>query len=336
MEGYQKTKNKGISLGRKGVVRSLFTRFSKMFQSSLPEDKLIDYVVNTVEPRLKEVKGYRQRLQVVLRGCRGHCRAMVAEIPGPVMLKTTAYRDEPVIKASFTGPEPIEKLLTRAADSPLEHDSSRPLRVGLLTMRSTEKKIFGRKKQGEMILGDVAMRSINFTEHNLVGLAATLAESRKSLEKLSLEIIAEAAARELSEIRTRLVDLRQRQERLRAMRKMFGGDGTGAGMGCVFVPFDPEKHKKKKKLEQMLVDTENEIAAASNESETPENWLTIVENFLSRPEDIISMRLITLRLDWSNVLTHDPDEKANTITLATFTMADEMQREGVLVAYDQV
>lgn len=86
----------------------------------------------------------------------------------------------------------------------------------------------------------------------------------------------------------------------------------------------------------MLVETESEIATARSESERPEDWLTIVENFLSRPEDILSMRPVSLRLNWSNVLTDDPDEKANTITFATFTLADEMQREGVLVAYEQV
>ncbi|MFW2366388.1 MAG: hypothetical protein ACN4GW_08220 [Desulforhopalus sp.] len=328
-------RKKSMPFTRGGVVRSILSRVGGLFKTSLPEDELIEYVVNTVEPRLREVKGYRQRLQVVLRVCRGHCRAMVVEIPGPVLLKKAEYRDEPVIRAAFTGPERIEELLGRGVSTPSNPELPGPLRVGLLTMRSTEKKIFGRKQQGNMVVADIAMRSINFTDHNLVGLAATLADSREALENLSLEIIAEAAARELSEVRTRLVDLRQRQEQLRAMRKMFGGSGTGTGMGCVFVPFDPEKHEKKKKLEQMLVETENKIAIASKGSETPEDWLTIVENFLSKPEDILSMQLITLRLDWSNVLTNDPDEKANVITLATFTMSDEMQREGVLVVYEQ-
>ena len=185
-----------------------------------------------------------------------------------------------------------------------------------------------------MIVGDAAMRTINFTDHNLVGLATTLTNSRKALEKYSLEIIAEATARQLSEIRTKLVDLRQRQEWLRAMNKMLGGEKK-AGMGCVFVPFDPEKQQKQQKLKQMLVETESEIAAASSESGMPEDWLTIVENFLATPEDIMSMQLVSLRLNWSNVLTDDPDEKAETITFATFTLADEMQREGILVAYDQ-
>ena len=86
----------------------------------------------------------------------------------------------------------------------------------------------------------------------------------------------------------------------------------------------------------MLRETENEISTASSESETPEDWLTIIEDFLSRPEDIVNLRLVSLRLNWCNVLTDDPDEHANTVTFATFTLADEMQREGVLVAYEQV
>jgi hypothetical protein len=317
------------------VFRSMLSRLGGWFHANQPEDELIDYVVNTVEPKLKQVRGYRKRLQKPLQICREHCRAMVAEIPGPIYLKRTGYSDDPVIQAVFAGSDRIEDLLDRADKTASQTALSGTERVALLTMKSTEKTIFGTKKQGDMIVGDAAMRSITFTNHNLVGLATTLANSREALEKYSLEIIVEATARELSEIRTKLVDLRQRQEWLRAMNKMFGC-GKDVGMGCVFVPFDPEKYKKQKKLEQMLMETESEIAAASSESETPEDWLTIVEDFLSRPEDILSMRLVSLRLDWSNVLTDDPEEKANTITFATFTLADEMQREGILVAYEQV
>lgn len=318
-----------------GVLQSMLNRLGGMLHAGQPEDELIDYVVNTVEPKLKHVRGYRRRLQEPLQICREHCRALVAEIPGPIYLKRSEYYDNPVIKAAFAGSGRIEDLLKQANTIPSQPKLPGTERVALLTMTSTEKTVFGRKKHGNMLMADTAMRAITFTNHNIVGLAANLTDSREALEKYCLEIIAEAAARELSEIRTRLVDLRQRQEWLRAMDKMFGG-GKGMGMGCVFVPFDPEKQQKQQKLQQMLVETESEIAAASSESETPENWLTLVENFLSKPEDILSIQLVSLRLDWSNVLTDDPEEKADTITLATFTLADEMQREGVLVAYDQI
>ena len=318
-----------------GFLRSMLSRLRGQSQTDQPDNELIDYLVTTIEPKLKQVRGYKKRLQEPLKLCREHCRVLVAQIPGPIHLKQSEYHDDPLIKAAFVGSDRIEDLLDRVERTTPQTGLSGTERVALLTMTSTEKTIFGSKKQGNMLLADAAMRSITFNDHNIVGLATTLADSKEALEKFCLEIIAEAVARELSEIRTKLVDLRQRKEWLRAMNKMFGG-GNGVGMGCVFVPYDPEKQKKQLKLEKMLLETENEISTASSESETPEDWLTIVEDFLARPEDIVNLRLVSLRLNWCNVLTDDPDEQANTITFATFTLADEMQREAVLVAYEQI
>ncbi len=318
------------------AIRSVLSHLKGLLSSDSDplEDELIDYVIKTVEPKLKQVRGYRKRLQKPLQICREHCKAIVTEIPGPIHLNKSGYYEDPVIKAAFAGSERIEDVLVRAKGAPSQTSLLGTKRVALLTMTSTEKTLFMRKKQGEMVVGDVAMRAITFTDHNVVGLTTTLGASIEELERFCLEIIVEAVARELSEMRTRLVDLRERQERLRAMNKMFGGT-KGMGMGSIFVPFDPEKQDKQKKLEQMLLETETEIAAARCKNENPEEWFSIIENFLSKPGDVLSMRLVSLRLDWRNVLTNDPDEEANVITLATFTIANEMQREGVLVTYEQ-
>lgn len=334
MQGERISQKKSRVSEPMGFLRSMLSHLSGQSQANQPENELIDYLVTTIEPKLKQVRGYRKRLQSPLKICREHCKVLVAQIPGPIHLKQSGHHDNPVIKAAFAGSDRIEDLLDRVERTPSQTALSGTDRVALLTMTSTEKTIFGSKKQGNMLLADAAMRCITFNDHNIVGLATTLEDSKEALEKFCLEIIAEAAARELSELRTKLVDLRQRKEWLRAMNKMFGG-GNGVGMGCVFVPYDPEKQKKKIELERMLLETENEISTACSESETPEDWLTIVEDFLARPEDIVNLRLVSLRLNWCNVLTDDPDEQANTITFATFTLADEMQREAVLLAYEQ-
>ncbi len=335
MKGAGDKQNQSIALEKIGVLHSLWCRIGGWLYENEPEGELIDYVVNTVEPELKRVKGYRTRLREPLQICREHCREIVAKIPGPITIGRTGYGDHPFIRAAFTGADPVENLLDRAAGRKSQITLSGTQRVALLMMTSREKTIFGRKQVGDIMVGDVAMRSVNFTDHDIVGLATTLADSRKALEKYTLEIVVEAAARELSEMRTRLVDLRQRQEWLRTMTKMFG-TGMRVDMGCVFVPFDPEKQKKQEKIEQLITDTEEEIASVRSQSETPEDWLAIVEDFLSKPEEILNMQLVSLRLNWLNVLTDDPKEKADTITFATFTLADEMQREGVLVAYEQL
>jgi len=335
MKGTRVSQKQNMIPEKTGVFHSIWSRIGGWLNASDPEKELIDYAVTTIEPKLKQVKNYRKRLGEPLRICREHCRKIVAEIPGPITIRSAENCDDPFIRAAFTGPERIEDLLSRAGGTTSHTTLSGTKRVALLTMTSKEKTIFGRKRLGGMMVGDAAMRSVSFTDHNIVGLATTLASSREALEQYTLELIVEAAARELSEIRTKLVDLRQRQEWLRTMNKMFG-TGTRVDMGCVFVPFDPEKQKKQKEIEKLMADTEDEIASAKSTSEAPEDWLRIVENFLSKPEDILNMRLVSLRLNWSNVLTDDPEEKADTVTFATFTLADEMQREGVLVAYEQI
>jgi hypothetical protein len=316
-----------------GVFHFMRSRIEGWLNTSDPGYELIDYVVSIIEPKLKLAKDYRKRLREPLEICCEYCRTMVAEIPGPIKLRRNGLGGDPLIRAAFTKSELLEDLLNKADRGRASASLSGTERVALLTMTSKERTIFGRKQIGDMLVADAAMRAVTFTDHTIVGLSSTVESSRKALEKYTLDILAGAAARELSEARTRLVDLNQRQEWLRAMEKMFG-TGTGASMGCVFVPYDPEKFKKQKEIEQLLVETQDELASARSRSETPDDWLTMVENVLSKPDDILNMRLISLRLDWKNVLTDDPSEKADIITFATFTLANEMQREGVLVEYE--
>ncbi len=308
-------------------------RIQGWFNHSDPERDRADYAVQIIEPKLKLARNYRKRLREPLRKCRAHCRALVAEIPGPIKLRRNSYHNEPFVKAAFTRAEHLEQLLTQTDLSPSAASLTGSDRVALLTMSSRERTIFGRKQMGDLMVADAAMRAVTFTDHALVGLSTTLASSREALEKYTFDILIEAAARELSEVRTRLVDLNQRQQWLRAMGKLFGKE-TGTGMGCMFVPYDPDRSRKQEEIRQLLEETEDEIAEARRGSETPDDWLALVENFLSAPDDILNMRLMSLRLNWKNVLTDDPSEKADTITFATFTVADELQREGVLVEYE--
>lgn len=322
-----------MNIENKRVFHSLIARIGSWLSSGQTDDELVEYFVRTIEPNLKHVRGYKKILERPLQICREHCRGIIDEIPGPIHIKRSGHNDDPFIKAAFAQPERIGELLVQADLSSASSALSGDKRVALLTMTSKEKTIFGRKLQGDMIVGDAAMRTITFADHNIVGLATNLEASKVALEKLSLEIIAEAAARELSEIRTKLVDLQERRERLRAMNKMFG---SSYSTGSLLVPFDPEKQEKQKKLDEMLAETESEIASASDKAETPADWLNIVVEFLSKPEDILSMHQVTLRLDWRNVLTEDPQEDANTITFASFILTEEMQREGVLVEYSSI
>lgn len=311
---------------------SISERLTRWYRNRQTETQLIEYLVETVEPKIREVSGYRGRLRIPLQTCLQHCRAMVAQIPGPIHLKRSNYYSDPLIKAAFVGSTKIEDLLASPEAQMVQQNRSDSERFALLTMTSTEKTIFGPKKQGDMIVGDAAMRTVTFTDHKIVGLGATLESSRNELERLSLEVITEAAAGQLAARKSHLAELHQQHESLRAMSRMFGG---GSRARSVFGVYNLEEQEKLKKIEHLLKETELELAAVSKEIEAPKDRLAMLESSLSAPEKILAMHLVSLRLDWKNVVTSDAEEEAQAFTLAHFSLTDELQREGVLIAYEQ-
>lgn len=311
---------------------SIPERLTSWYRNRQAEIKFVEDVVEIVEPKLRNVRGYRQRLRKPLQVCQQHCKAMVAQIPGPIHLDRENYYADPLIKAAFVGSEKIEDLLARPeANVPLENPTGSE-RFALLTMTRTEKRIFGPKKQGAMIVADAAMQTVTFTDHKIVGLATTLESSRDKLAKLSIEVIAEDAARELAERKSHLADLQRQRENLNAMSRMFGG---GSRARSVFGHYNPEEQEKLQKVQHLLEETDKELAAVRKGVEEPKDWLAILENYLTAPEKIMHLKILSLRLDWKNVLTSDPEEQAHTITLAQLSLSDERQRDAVLVSYEQ-
>ncbi len=315
-----------------GPSLSISERLTSWYRNRQAEIQLVDAVVEIVEPKIRNVRGYRQRLRRPLQICQKHCKAIVAQIPGPIYLERKNYYADPLIKAAFVGSEKIEDLLASPEANVPMPGAPGSERFALLTMTSTEKKIFGPKKQGAMIVADAAMQTITFTEHKIVGLATTLESSRSELEKLSLEIIAEAAARELAGRKSQLTDLRRQRENLHAMSRMFGG---GSRARSVFGHYNPEEQEKLEKVKHLLEETDKELAVVREGVEEPKDWLAILENYLAAPEKILNGKILSLRLDWKNVLTSDPEEHADTITLARLSLSDAMQRDAVLVSYEQ-
>ena len=311
---------------------SIMVSIKKWFQGRPEADReLIDSIVETVEPKIKDVRGYQKRLLRPLQVCQEHCKKIVSGIPGPIYLKHADYYADPLINAAFAGSEKIEDLLSKADTLSLTAGApTGPERVALLTMTRTDRTIFGRSKHGDMIVGDERLTSVTFSDHKIVGLAETVESSHKLLEKYILEIIIDSASHELAARRVDLGELRQRREKLRAMWEMFGGtnhDDKFSGLD------HPDEEENLEKVESMLEETEAELSNAIKSYDTPKDWLIFLEHYLSAPEKILAMNLVSLRLDWRNVLTEDPDEKANTLTFAQCSIAEEVTRDAVFIAY---
>lgn len=298
------------------------------------EKKLVEHVVDTVDPKIRLASGYRNQLHEPIEVCLQHSKDMVASIPGPIYLNPSDYDADPLIHAAFIGAsvslkELIEKQdTTLISDEPAGHEM-----FALLTMSQRETTVFGPKLQGDLLIQDAQMQSVTFSDHKLVGLATSLEASREKLRQLCFEMVLEAISSELAAKRTDINELHDHLKRLRAMSNIFSGGNHARSFFGHAAPRDPEKLLK---VEKMLKEAEDELSQERKGYETPEDWLMSLIEHLRHPEDMMNVHINPLRLDWKNVITESPEEKANDIILAQCSLADEGQRHAIIISYPKL
>jgi hypothetical protein len=288
------------------------------------ENEVLDHLVEMVDPQMKKVRGHRNMLREPLNICKQYGENLAATIAGPILADREKWSASPQLKALFAGSDNPEQLL--AAEQGAE-----PAGYLLLTMTRTERTIFGRKKRGEMVIGDAKMQSVTFTDHKVFPLGTTEAEARAALEQLSIETIILAASRKMVAVLAELSDLHQQQSNLKAMSKMFGGSSRGHN---VFGVQPMEQKEKLEKVTALLEETEQDLELYRSKLETPEQRLESLAEYLSRPEKILTSEPFSLILDWRNVIIDEQEGKAVTLALTRFSLPDEMQRDGVLVGFE--
>jgi hypothetical protein len=285
------------------------------------ENEVLDHVVETVDPHMKKVRGHRNTLREPLSICKAYANELVATIPGPILADPKKLTATPQLKALFAGSENPEQLF--AAEL-----GSTPAHYLLLTMRRSEKTIFGRKKRGEMVVGDARMQSVTFTDHKLFPLGETETEAREALEQLSIEAIIVTASRKLAAVLAELSDLYQQQSNLKAMSKMFSGGGRSHN---VFGVQSVEQKKKLDQVSELLEETEQDLELYRSKLDTPAQRLNSLAGYLSHPEKILTGAPFSLVLDWRNVIVDAREEQSVPLALTSFSLSGEKKRDGVLV-----
>lgn len=310
--------------------KSIIAQFSAWLQDRQKQKKIIDDVVKAVEPGIKNVRGYRKRLQKPIQTCLEHCKTMVRAVPGPIYLNHADYHAAPLIRAAFIGSEKIEDLL-RHQDPTLTSEASAGQDLfALLTMTHRETREFGSKQEANMVIADASLKSVTFSDHKLVVLSTTLESSRDKLEKICFAMILEGISKELAARRTDLAELREHRERLQAMSELFSGGESG---GRYFGHDTSPDYEKLEKVELMLKENAEELRDAQEGVETPEDWLERLAELLIVPEKVLNFNTVTIRLDWRNVITEATDETASNVTFAQCSIAEEAVRDAVLLSY---
>jgi len=318
-----------------GVVSWISDLGSRYQEQRSHEQKLnaaVELVVDVADSDIRRVGKYQKRLRDSVDSALGYCTTLVDELPGPVHLSRRSYHADPVVKAVFISDDQVIEILKsalnkRSVPSEVKGDEM----VAMLSMIRTERTLFGREQQGEMVVADVAKRTVNFIDHRVVALSPDLTATKEKLRNRALEVLAILAMERIMTIRGNIAVLRERKVYLQSMRRILKGRHHTMDM---FAHHSHESSKKIKKIKQQLVELETELQTALGQHAGPVDSLAILAEILEGAGESLTLQSQSFRVDWMNVLLDGRGSaEGNDISLAELSAGEELQRWAMIVTF---
>jgi len=306
------------------------------YQEHKAQEKILrqitEQVVEVADPYIRQAKRYRNVLRDPIVGSMNYCTSIVDALPGPVELSRNEYYANPLVKSLFASPDELEEVIRI---SPEVHAIKEKRVAGevtaLLTMTSHEKTIFGHQKKGDLIMRDVAQRAVSFHDHRVVSIDTDINRTKNKIMHRGLEVLATVTMENITTLRQRRAELREKRAYLKGVRKILGGKNH---MMEMFASPGPGQREEYRKAVKKLAEVNQELDKVKEQIATPEHSLGYLGDIMNRPEDLLQMRSQSFRLNWKGVRVDDtPESEGDDITLAEFSVGENLRRSAVLVAF---
>ncbi len=253
--------------------------------------------VSIVDPLIKAVPNYEQKLAASARHAMDYCARLTADIPGPIDINGRVFVESPLVHAFFSRAEQISEMLGRS-QAVREFLAAAGAAQGeeffaLLGLRRHEKTVMGAGLQGDQVRREVPQTLLYFSDHTLLALSAELAATRNSVGALAFDSLAKTFAGELAQLRYERQQLHTQWELARAAK----GE-AGAGSSTL------------RELERRMAEV--------NEQLMPERVLQAYLAFLASPADYLRLEPVTLTVDRLGVLLNPAVEAAGAADTISF------------------
>ncbi|MDH3286538.1 MAG: hypothetical protein OEP48_02265, partial [Betaproteobacteria bacterium] len=200
-------------------------------------EALIEAVVDAVDPRLRLVSNYREKLAPSVRRTITHMRELGREVPEPVELLRAAWGVNPLIGAFFATPDDIPALLGRSHELSAFFDAPANAAAqeayALLGIKMEERTVLGTAFVQDAVQRDVAQKTIGFTGHRIVAAAAEALACRREVGTRIMRRLAALALQRITGKERRANELEERKAilaaRLRLLTLRRGGLQSVAG-----------------------------------------------------------------------------------------------------------
>ncbi|HET9701610.1 MAG TPA: hypothetical protein VFP70_11875 [Burkholderiales bacterium] len=284
----------------------------------------VDLIVETIDPRLKLVPDYQEKLGAGVCHTVSYLRSLVPNPPPPIELSQTAWGTDPRVNAFFAAAEDVPRIMGRSKelraffDDP-EHAGVAEA-VAMLGMEMREQNVLGVAMEGGMLKHDVAQTTVSFTDHRIVMPARTLADTRFELGRRILRGLTQIALRNIEAIQSRQQDLEETRGRLSTKLRVLEGRKSGLES----LAEDPDAHQGEiEALQRELEQTQSQITDTKLSLSTLDGYIDQVNDVLTHPEQHVKFEVFRLRVNRMGIkVAEDSSEPASDLTLGRISVGE--------------
>jgi hypothetical protein len=288
---------------------------------------LTDMIVDTVEPKVRLDRRYRQKLEPCVRTTIAYLRQLGRTPLAPLVLTRASWSRDAALNAFFASADDIPKFLGRSKE--LRAFFEDPAHAGvdeaiaLLGMRRQEKTVLAPRHEDGRLVEEVAQVTVDFSGHRLVAPAATEQQTRLEVGRRIMLRLAQVALGRILEIDRRGVQTEQHKVYL-ATRMRFLKLAQDGMEGIVEDPATIAQQiaSVQRELDQAVKD----YIEVKSSLATLDGYIAQIVDVFGHPEQQVALTQGELRIDRMNVkVDAGSDRPHQALTLAELRVGEKLQ-----------
>ncbi|HHH38219.1 MAG TPA: hypothetical protein ENK50_01415 [Sedimenticola sp.] len=179
-------------------------------------DSAVEVIVDGTDGRLRGVSRYQRRLRNSARGLLNYINQLVAELPHALDLSRQGFQSGPMAGSLLRGPAQAGELFVRNREvvdffsDPAYRDRHEVFALLFLSRR--ERRTLGPELHGDLIVGDVLHRCVEFGGHRLVAPTVSETRARQALKRILFETSVEYLQGYMARLRHGLLEAGERRD----------------------------------------------------------------------------------------------------------------------------
>ncbi|MDZ7653950.1 MAG: hypothetical protein U5L03_16025 [Burkholderiaceae bacterium] len=288
-----------------GLFDSLFDRMRGKSESADEPvlKEALDRAVEVVDPRLKLLPRYADRLRPALMASIQHLRSVLNGIGVVHEASAEAWGGDPLIRAVFPRPADVAAIISRAREVQ-KYFRTNPAAnevFGVVGMAFEEKHVMAPALQDGVVRQDVMRTQLSFSDHKVALVGPDLDALRRVIGRAMFNQLLLNAVEQLSAQERQRKDLGMARAMLQArLRMLKGQETTLAAAFDEAAAVDPAAQINA--LEQELARTSGAIGDLGGGVDALDKELEALANLLLHTGDALQLSERTLRIDQFNTV----------------------------------